>query len=62
MSFDDIVFIEQGIDSPAQWAGEIGNSWRTTGDIRDNWRSMLSNIDLARKSVSYIFDVVVLFF
>ncbi|ETO10231.1 hypothetical protein RFI_27149 [Reticulomyxa filosa] len=26
-------------------AGDVGNSWRTTGDISDNWDSMLSNWD-----------------
>ncbi|ONK73723.1 uncharacterized protein A4U43_C04F34590 [Asparagus officinalis] len=28
---------EWGQDDPATWAGNIGNSWRTTGDIEDNW-------------------------
>jgi hypothetical protein len=26
----------------------VGNSWRTTGDIGDNWRSMIGNIDTVR--------------
>jgi len=36
---------EWGVDNPATWAPEVGNSWRTTDDIRNNWASMLSNID-----------------
>eukprot|EP01100_Stratorugosa_tubuloviscum_P003332 TRINITY_DN1801_c1_g1_i3.p1 TRINITY_DN1801_c1_g1~~TRINITY_DN1801_c1_g1_i3.p1 ORF type:complete len:353 (-),score=165.89 TRINITY_DN1801_c1_g1_i3:106-1164(-) len=35
---------EWGEDDPATWAGDVGNSWRTTGDISDNWNSMLSII------------------
>jgi len=36
---------EWGVDNPASWAPEVGNSWRTTGDIADNWQSMISNLD-----------------
>eukprot|EP01027_Heterolobosea_sp_BB2_P009793 GEZU01014408.1.p1 GENE.GEZU01014408.1~~GEZU01014408.1.p1 ORF type:complete len:320 (-),score=103.28 GEZU01014408.1:108-1067(-) len=36
---------EWGDDDPATWAAEVGNSWRTTGDIKDNWNSMLRNLD-----------------
>lgn len=39
---------EWGVDKPALWAANVGNSWRTTGDISDNWKSMLSNIDIVR--------------
>ncbi|KAF8650176.1 hypothetical protein HU200_064031 [Digitaria exilis] len=35
---------EWGIDNPATWAG-VGNSWRTAGDIKDEWGSMTSNAD-----------------
>ena len=28
---------EWGQDNPATWAPKVGNSWRTTGDINDNW-------------------------
>ena len=28
---------EWGVDNPATWASKVGNSWRTTGDIGDNW-------------------------
>ncbi|KAL8241263.1 hypothetical protein R6Q59_014618 [Mikania micrantha] len=36
---------EWGQDDPATWAHEVGNSWRTTGDISDNWDSMTSRAD-----------------
>ncbi|KAJ6732074.1 ALPHA-GALACTOSIDASE-LIKE PROTEIN [Salix purpurea] len=28
---------EWGQEDPATWAPDVGNSWRTTGDISDNW-------------------------
>jgi len=35
----DIFFslCEWGMNDPATWASGVGNSWRTTGDIQDNW-------------------------
>ncbi|HEY3761320.1 MAG TPA: putative Ig domain-containing protein [Verrucomicrobiae bacterium] len=42
----DIVFslCQYGMDNVWEWGGSVdGNSWRTTGDITDTWRSM-SNI------------------
>lgn len=36
---------EWGQDNPATWASNVGNSWRTTGDISDNWSSMTSRAD-----------------
>ncbi|MEJ2678492.1 MAG: glycoside hydrolase family 27 protein [Gemmatimonadota bacterium] len=36
---------EWGSNRPWEWAPEIGNLWRTTGDISDSWNSMLSNLD-----------------
>jgi hypothetical protein len=42
--------LEWGVDQPALWAANVGNSWRTTGDIQDNWKSMLHNIDIVRLS------------
>lgn len=30
------------------WPPNVGNSWRTTNDIQDNWASMINNIDLVR--------------
>ncbi|CAF2752655.1 unnamed protein product [Rotaria sp. Silwood2] len=37
---------EWGQMLPAIWFSTIANSWRTTGDISDNWYSMLFNIDV----------------
>jgi alpha-galactosidase len=43
---------EWGSNKPWEWAGELGNLWRTTGDIGDNWNSMINIFnqqkDLAR--------------
>ncbi len=36
---------EWGQADPATWASDVGNSWRTTGDIQDNWASMVSRAD-----------------
>jgi len=36
---------EWGDDYPWDWAQAVGNSWRTTGDISDNWNSMIANWD-----------------
>ena len=44
---------EWGKDDPATWAPKVGNSWRTTGDIRDNWNSMISRADLNDKWAKY---------
>jgi alpha-galactosidase len=42
---------EWGSNQPWSWAQPVGNSWRTTGDISDNWGSMLDifkqNVGLA---------------
>jgi alpha-galactosidase len=40
---------EWGVDNPATWATPVGNSWRTTGDIQDNWASVTSRADLNDK-------------
>lgn len=37
---------EWGLEFPATWAPAVGNSWRTTGDIKDNWDSMITRADL----------------
>ncbi len=53
-----ISYLEWGVDSPALWAADVGNSWRTTFDVRDNWNLMLSNIDIVGLSYTlriYIF-------
>jgi alpha-galactosidase len=36
---------EWGIDNPATWAPALGNSWRTTGDITDDWEAMMTKVD-----------------
>jgi len=36
---------EWGVEDPATWAPAVGNSWRTTGDISDNWESFVANLD-----------------
>ncbi|MPY60216.1 NPCBM/NEW2 domain-containing protein [Streptomyces spongiae] len=33
---------EWGQNKPWEWASDVGQLWRTTGDISDNWGSMLS--------------------
>ncbi len=33
---------EWGENKPWEWARDVGQSWRTTGDISDNWDSMVS--------------------
>ena len=33
---------EWGENKPWEWAADVGQLWRTTGDISDNWSSMLS--------------------
>ncbi|MEV0126104.1 NPCBM/NEW2 domain-containing protein [Streptomyces sp. NPDC050703] len=43
---------EWGENKPWEWAADVGHLWRTTGDISDNWGSMLSimkqNLPLAK--------------
>ncbi|MFH9070068.1 NPCBM/NEW2 domain-containing protein [Streptomyces alboflavus] len=43
---------EWGENKPWEWAADVGHLWRTTGDISDNWGSMLAimkkNLPLAR--------------
>ncbi|WP_328429474.1 NPCBM/NEW2 domain-containing protein [Streptomyces sp. NBC_00443] len=45
---------EWGENKPWEWAADVGQLWRTTGDISDNWGSMLSilkqNLPLAPHS------------
>jgi alpha-galactosidase len=33
---------EWGVNDPWTWAADVGNLWRTTGDISDNWNSLKS--------------------
>ncbi|KAJ4803407.1 Alpha-galactosidase [Rhynchospora pubera] len=44
---------EWGRDNPATWAAGMGNSWRTTDDIQDNWNSMTSRADENDRWASY---------
>ncbi|OEL20925.1 Alpha-galactosidase [Dichanthelium oligosanthes] len=44
---------EWGRENPATWAGSMGNSWRTTDDIADNWGSMSSRADQNDRWASY---------
>ncbi|CAD6219880.1 unnamed protein product [Miscanthus lutarioriparius] len=43
----------RGVNDPATWASGVGNSWRTTGDIQDNWGSMTAIADANDKWASY---------
>ena len=42
-----------GTDEVSIWAKEVGNSWRTTGDISDNWKSMTRIIEINNKWFEY---------
>jgi len=44
---------EWGVEDPATWAPAVGNSWRTTGDISDNWGSFIGNLDQNDKWWNY---------
>ncbi|KAL4576669.1 hypothetical protein LXL04_012767 [Taraxacum kok-saghyz] len=44
---------EWGQEDPATWAHGVGNSWRTTGDISDNWDSMTNRADENDKWAAY---------
>lgn len=44
----EIGFVEWGVDQPALWASDVGNSWRTTNDIGDTWDSIIDTIDQVR--------------
>ena len=39
---------EWGVEQPATWARPVGNSWRTTGDIRD---SFLRSVIIVHRSM-----------
>ena len=42
-----------GDDDVVKWGKSIGNSWRTTKDIKDNWKSMIRIIDINNKWFKY---------
>jgi len=44
---------EWGVDNPATWAPTVGNSWRTTQDISDNWASMIQRADWNNEWTEY---------
>jgi len=44
---------EWGVRDPAKWGMSVGNSWRTTVDVGDNWNTMMTIIDLNDKWASY---------
>jgi hypothetical protein len=44
---------EWGNGDPATWAPAVGNSWRTTGDISDDWTSMTANLDRSNAWAAY---------
>ncbi len=44
-----------GVGKSDLWPPSVGNSWRTTDDIQDNWASMINNIDRVR--LYYIFPI-----
>ena len=44
---------EWGVNDPAKWAPEVGNSWRTTIDIYNSWDSMVYVIDTNNEWYEY---------
>jgi len=45
---------EYGWDDVEKWGADVsGNLWRTTDDIRDEWSSMIDNIELQVKTAPY---------
>ena len=42
-----------GEEDVPTWGKDVANSWRTTGDISDNWNSMTTIIDINDKSYKY---------
>ncbi len=44
---------EWGSNKPWEWAGTVGNLWRTTGDISDSWNSMINIFSLQKGLARY---------
>ena len=42
-----------GEENVPTWGRNVSNSWRTTGDISDNWNSMMKIIDINDKAYQY---------
>jgi hypothetical protein len=44
----NLFFLKGGVTKNDLWPPSVGNSWRTTDDIQDNWDSMIRNINLVK--------------
>ena len=44
---------EWGQNKPWEWASTVGQLWRTTGDISDNWNSMIGIFDKQKDLARY---------
>jgi len=44
---------EWGSTKPWEWAGAVGHLWRTTGDIRDSWDSMINIFERQKDLYNY---------
>lgn len=44
---------EWGSNTPWEWGAEVGHLWRTTGDISDNWNSMIGIFDKQKDLARY---------
>jgi alpha-galactosidase len=44
---------EWGSNKPWEWAGSVGNLWRTTGDISDSWNSMIGIFSQQKNLAKY---------
>ena len=44
---------EWGQNKPWEWASTVGQLWRTTGDISDNWNSMIGIFDKQKDIARY---------
>lgn len=44
---------EWGMETPWEWAADIGNSWRTTGDIDAQWKVVFYNFKMTNQYQSH---------
>jgi len=44
---------EWGSNKPWEWAANVGHLWRTTGDISDNWNSMINIFEKQKELARY---------
>ena len=42
-----------GYEEVTKWGKDVGNSWRTTKDIKDTWKSMIKIIDINNRWYKY---------